>query len=653
MSRSSRPALLLLALVVALVGTLAPVSTASAEPGGSISGQMLVTGGAPIAGAEVTLYAFDDWGWEWSVADVAETDATGTYQLTGVEPGSYRLGFRDPSGDHATEYWSNSATLEDADDLYVAPGAALTGKTVMVTTAGHVTGVVTGAADAPLADVAVTAYRHTYPWNAGSYEEMGDTLTSGDGTYDLGGLPEGTYRLGFADTTETYLPEFWDDAATVGGAQDVVVRVGQPATGKDASLARGGEISGSVTGADGPLAEVQVTAYAYDADWDEWSSVTSTLTDESGDYRLGGLVADDYRLRFRDITKVHVTEYWDDRATLEAATSIPVGAGAIVTDKDAVLVEGGHVTGVLTGPGGTPLADVSVTVYEAHEEWGWDEVGYAWTDGSGAYDVRGLPTGDYVLGFYDEYEDHLPEFWDDVATIDEATPVSVTAGVTVEGKDAELARGAVITGTVTAPLPLDDAQVTAYERVDGAWQPVRSTWIDGGRYELRGLPGGTYRIRFRDYSGALRTEFWNDKTSIDLADDVTVAVGATASGRDAVLAPTYTPTTTTPPPATPPTTTPPPTTTIATQLAALAKRLDTKGKPVVGRKVKVTNLVAEMRTSVRYSFQWYAGSKKIRKATRSALKVTRSLRGKALKVRVRLAAAGTTKVVTLKVGRVR
>jgi hypothetical protein len=655
MSRSSRPAVLLLGLLVALVGALAPATTsAAADTDGSISGQMLVTGGAPIAGAEVTLYAFDDWDWDWYAADVAVTDATGTYQLTGVAPDTYRLGFRDPSGDHATEYWSNSGTLEDADDLYVAPGAALTGKTVMVTTAGHVTGVVTGAADAPLADVAVAAYRHTWPWNATSWEQMGDTLTSGDGTYDLGGLPEGTYRLGFTDTTETYLPEFWDDAATVGAAQDVVVRAGQPATGKDANLARGGEIAGTVSGADGPLADVRVTAYAFDATWDEWEPVTSAWTDEAGDYRIGGLVADDYRLRFRDSESVHVTEFWDDAATLAAATSIPVGAGATVTEKDAVLAEGGHITGQVTDAEGVPLADVAVIVYEDHPDWGWSEMDYAYTDGSGAYDVSGLPTGDYVVEFYDLYEYHLPEFWDDAATFAEATPVSVTAGATVAGTDAELARGAVITGTVTAPLALDDAEVTAYEKVDGEWDWVTSAWIDGGSYELRGLRGGTYRIRFRDYSGALRTEFWNDKASIELADDITVAVGGTASGRDAVLAPTYTPPATTPPPATTtPTTTPPPPPSVATQLAALAKRLGTKGKPVVGRKVKVTNLVAEMRTSVRYSFQWYSGSKKIRKATRSALKVTKSLRGKALKVRVKLAAAGTTKVVTLKVGKVR
>jgi hypothetical protein len=56
MSRSSRPALLLLGMLVALVGALVPTTAVTAvSTAGSISGQMLVTGGAPIAGAEVTL----------------------------------------------------------------------------------------------------------------------------------------------------------------------------------------------------------------------------------------------------------------------------------------------------------------------------------------------------------------------------------------------------------------------------------------------------------------------------------------------------------------------------------------------------------------------------------------------------------------------
>ncbi|TGN63466.1 hypothetical protein EXE59_05515 [Nocardioides eburneiflavus] len=456
MPRSSRPVLVLTSLAVATATAFVPVapSAAAAASGGSISGQMLVTGGAPIAGAEVTLYA--PVGPDWYPVDVADTDATGTYQLSGVAPGTYRLGFHDPSGDHATEYWSNWATLEDADDLTVAPGEDLTGKTVMVTPAGHVTGTVTDDWDAPLAGIAVAAYRHTWPWTDTSWERLGETLTTADGTYDLGGLGDGTYRLGFADTAAAHVPEFWDDAESLATSQDVVVRAGEVAANKDAQLTPGGTVAGTVTGASGALPGVRVTAYALDAG--TWSPVLSTRTDLTGGYLLGG-----------------------------------------------------------------------------------------------------LPAGEYVLGFVDRSERHFPEYWDDAVTPEAATQVDVVVGATVPGRDAVLA---------AKPVPTP-------------------------------------------------------------------------------------PTTTTPPATTTPTTTPTPTPSVATQLAALAKGLDTKGKPVVGRKVKVTNLVAELRTSVRYSFQWYSGSKKIRKATRSALKVSRSLRGKALKVRVKLRAAGTTKVVTLKVGKVR
>lgn len=455
MSRSSRPALVLTSLAVAAATALAPFTPSVAASAGSISGQMLVTGGAPIAGAEVTLYA--PLGPDWYPVDVADTDATGTYLLSGVEAGTYRLGFHDPTGDHATEYWSNWATLEDADDLTVAAGQELTGRTVMVTPAGHVTGTVTDDSQMPLAGVAVAAYRHTWPWTDTSWERLGEALTTEDGSYDLGGLGDGTYRLGFADTVAAHVPEFWDDASTLATSQDVVVRAGEVTADKDAELTPGGTVAGTVTGASGALPGAQVTAYALDSG--SWSPVLSTRTDLNGDYLLGG-----------------------------------------------------------------------------------------------------LPAGEYVVGFVDRSERHFPEYWDDAATPESATPVAVTVGATAPDRDAVLA---------AKPVPTP-------------------------------------------------------------------------------------PTTTTPPPATTtPATTPTPTTSVAVQLAALADRLDTKGKPVVGRKVKVTNLVAEMRTSVRYSFRWFAGSKKISKATRSALKVSRSLRGKVLKVRVRLAAAGTTKVVTLKVGRVR
>ena len=77
------------------------------------------------------------------------------------------------------------------------------------------------------------------------------------------------------------------------------------------------------------------------------------------------------------------------------------------------------------------------------------------------------------------------------------------------------------------------------------------------------------------------------------------------------------------------------------------------GKPKVGKTLKVTHLDLDLRTTVTYKFQWYAGTKKIKKATKSKLKVTSAMKGKKLSVKVTATAASTSKSVKLKVGKVR
>ena len=79
---------------------------------------------------------------------------------------------------------------------------------------------------------------------------------------------------------------------------------------------------------------------------------------------------------------------------------------------------------------------------------------------------------------------------------------------------------------------------------------------------------------------------------------------------------------------------------MASQLAQVAEDLKVTGKPKVGKTIKVANLLAQMRTTVAYRFQWYAGSAKIKKATTSKLKVTKALKGKVLKVKVTFRLAG-------------
>lgn len=68
---------------------------------------------------------------------------------------------------------------------------------------------------------------------------------------------------------------------------------------------------------------------------------------------------------------------------------------------------------------------------------------------------------------------------------------------------------------------------------------------------------------------------------------------------------------------------------------------------------KVTRLVTQLRTAIAYKFQWYAGSAKVKKATRSSLKLTESMRGKRVKVTVVLTGGGAARMVTLQVGKVK
>ena len=121
----------------------------------------------------------------------------------------------------------------------------------------HITGKVTASGGAGIANIAVTAYSNSgnnlwFPAGSGA-------TTAADGTYDIGGLRAGTYRIGFSTYMNgAYIPEYWDDVRTVGAATNIVVGESATVTAKNAELAPASRISGKVTGRDGAgVAEVQ------------------------------------------------------------------------------------------------------------------------------------------------------------------------------------------------------------------------------------------------------------------------------------------------------------------------------------------------------------------------------------------------------------
>lgn len=314
------------------------------------------------------------------------------------------------------------------------------------------------------------------------------------------------------------------------------------------------------------------------------------------------------------------------------AVGAVVVAAAILAGAPARAAEPAHITGTVTGSGG-PLAGVTVTALH-RDGGGWAAAGNDTTNGAGAYDIAIPDDGDstnddYTLEFYDGLGQSAGEYWDDVSTLADATTFPVPAGTTVGGKDADLAPGRHIRGTVRGPgnVPLAGIEVSAYpsQAVGGEQVLVEFDVADAqGGYDISRLPAGTYRIGFRDVTGAYLSEYWTDKADLASADDINVAAGD-ADGRDAVLAAAGQ----SGPPIAP------------AQPVVNSEKPAISGTPRVGRKLKVS-AGAWSPGAVTLSYQWLANGRPIRGATGARLKLKGAQLRKKISVQVTATAPGRT-----------
>ena len=175
-------------------------------------------------------------------------------------------------------------------------------------------------------------------------------------------------------------------------------------------------------------------------------------TDASGDYRVWGLLPGTYYLRTSSWIG-YLDELYDNlpcEPWCTPTSGTPVMGGAAQTlFVNFALQRGGIVTGHVTdAASGTAIANVGVDIYGADGTW-WAS---GWTDASGAYAARGLPTGTYRARTYNSVG-YLDELFDDVPCIRGAcsvapgAPVSLVAGTTTEDIDFALDRGGEIRGT--------------------------------------------------------------------------------------------------------------------------------------------------------------------------------------------------------------
>ena len=227
----------------------------------------------------------------------------------------------------------------------------------------------------------------------------------------------------------------------------------------------------------------------------------------------------------------YLSQYYDGASDISSATDVTVTAGSTTPNIDASLVLGGNITGTVTGAAHTGLDDITVMVYPSGS---YDWVDQATTDSDGSYRINGLATGSYVVEFGDFSSAQAFQYFNNKTTYESANVVSVSAGQTTSGIDAQILTAGHITGTVT----LDGGdpgfvQVVAYDALGNSITQCFTGSEEGyadGSYDLIGLPSGSYRVLF-NFDGAIM-KYYNNKDSLAAADPIVVTAGQTTSGID-------------------------------------------------------------------------------------------------------------------------
>lgn len=338
------------ALAFALLLAAAPAARAAT---GSIAGTVIdAVGKSGVAEVEVCAWSLPD----EEELGCAETDSNGDYSITGLAPGEYAVEFYGRARGYHYQAYDGKPTWAEADPVLVG-GGVTGGIDAELTPTARIKGTVTaGATGLPVEDVEVCALESTGEETV----EAACDYSGEDGSYSLG-VEAGAYKIQFWSGRPSNLAmQFYDHEGRWSAADALTVAEGEVRTGVDAALLPAATISGHVlraaTGL--PLEEIRVCSIEAAGD----ALLTCTWTGSDGSYTLHRLPGGTYKIAFSlDLEEWFgfgsgendgfPTQFWDNQATLAAATPIALAYGAAATGIDARL-----------GPPATPPTIVAPTI---------------------------------------------------------------------------------------------------------------------------------------------------------------------------------------------------------------------------------------------------------------------------------------------------
>ncbi|MEE8526049.1 MAG: carboxypeptidase regulatory-like domain-containing protein, partial [Thermoanaerobaculia bacterium] len=513
-----------LALGGSISGTVFPPGGESLPENMTVSAQSFESGGAPLPGASV--------------------DGGGAYRIRGLPaPATYRVQADTYGTDLVPVFFLTAAEStfdhSTAAPVDVAVDLETAGIDLHLFVGGSISGTVTrDAAATPVGNFQVSAHLADDPLGRGFWAGINTEL---DGTYQMRGLPSGSYEVRTDGRDADLANEIFPSLVTVSAPAETA--------GIDFALAAAGRIRGRVTQTVAMITEPVVNIRVEATDFATGQFLSDGFTDAVGDYVIGALPQGrDYRLRVatQDGNDPQffnfIGEYYDDQLLYETAdaVSVPVDPGGEVTEVTGIdfeLALGGAISGLVTDGSGSPLQSVWVHADDfAGTSFGNGDL----TDQNGFYVVRGLAPGSYRVRADPYPQDFVSKYFDDtydynlatsvsVAAVPEGGPIPITADINFALADAFTVSGVVTEDDGTTPiagLPM------SANGIDVATGGGASTLADGS-YEIRGLPAGRYQV-VTETDG---TSFIRQQQEVDLSAgsvsgvDFALEAGASISGR--------------------------------------------------------------------------------------------------------------------------
>lgn len=311
-------------------------------------------------------------------------------------------------------------------------------------------------------------------------------------------------------------------------------------------------ISGTVVTADGAPVEGGTVAVFSPGDAPYAGRAS---TDALGRYRIDGLHSGAYTVHFTPRWRVDLPQWWTGlpggAVDQQDAVALTLGTGQQVQGIDAALARGGSISGEIAKSDGTPAdypwaAAYRQVVRDGHLVWSREA-----TSTERPYLLDGLPPGDYALVFgTTDTSSSTPsvyEFWEDATTLSGARLHTVVSSESTR-IDARLSSGATLSGEVSSPSGAHAS--SGYVVLERQWrsgdEPTdnelrnrygsRGDSVDGaGRFEITGIPAGTYRLYARSGSASA---WWPDSPSSAGGRTITVTHGAVIEGYEVSIAST-------------------------------------------------------------------------------------------------------------------